>query len=96
MKNKLFLLLVMLSQAFAKVENGLYVYEPDPFWGDIRWEQLIPLLKIGIPVLMAIGLPIIIVMAIMAVIKVPQQGAKIGWDLIKEFLPKKKENEHET
>ncbi len=93
MKNKIFLILVMLSQTYAEVVNGLYVYEPEPFWGDIRWEQLVPLFRILLPYLMIVGLPILVVIILISVIRIPKHGAKLSWDLIKEFLPKKKEEQ---
>jgi len=96
MENKIFLMLVILSQTYAKVVNGLYVYEKEPFWGTIYWDELVPLFRILLPYLMIVGLPIIIVLILLAVIRIPKYGIKITWDLFKEFLPKKKEDENET
>ena len=93
MKNKIFLILVILSQSYAKVVNGLEVYEHPPFWGDIYWDELIPLFRILLPYLMVVGLPILIVIILIMIIRIPKHGAKLSWDLIKEFLPKKKKEQ---
>lgn len=85
------LMLLLLSQAMARVENGLYKHEPEPFFGTIYWDNLVPLFRILLPYLMVIGFPILIVLIILMIIKIPKQGAKLTWDLFKEF--KKKENE---
>ena len=95
MENKIFLMLVILSQTYAKVVNGLYEYEKPPFFGDIYWDELIPLFRILLPYIMVVGLPILVVLILIAVIRIPIFGIRISWDLFKEFLPKKKEEDEE-
>jgi len=95
MENKIFLMLVILSQTYAKIVNGEYEYEKPPFFGDINWDELVPLFRILLPYIMVSGFAIIVVLILIAVIRIPKYGAKISWDLFKEFLPKKKEEDEE-
>lgn len=85
----IFLLLIFLSQALAKVEDGLYKYEPEPFFGEIRWEQVVPLFKILLPYLLIVGLPILVVLSFLLVIKITKCGFGTVWDLLKEFFVRK-------
>lgn len=77
----------------AKIVNGLYVYEPEPFWGTINWDQLIPLFKILIPFLIVVGLPLFIVLIILVLVKSSRQGVRLTWNLFRAFKKEKKEDQ---
>ena len=58
------LMLFLTSQIFAQC-----VYEPQPFFGDINLEQIVPLFQILGPYLFFIGAPLLFALVIYIIIK---------------------------
>ena len=75
MENKIFLMLVILSQAYAKVVNGLYVYEKEPFTPltDTLWYRLSLFIETYSPlIIITILLTTILLMLILILRKMPK------------------------